>query len=105
MEIVSAAYGHEAVVVAIQVDDVLSTFNLFGITRHGDDVLEDDIVSQQVEVVLAFGEACRPSRMMRKKGPSAPKFELSSVYLVTCPRRFHTAAMHCADPSIPRRRS
>jgi len=56
MQIVGAAHVQEAVVVAVQVDDVLSAFNPLGITRHRDDVLEDDIVSQQVEVVLAIGE-------------------------------------------------
>jgi hypothetical protein len=60
MEIVGAAHGQKAVVVAVQVNDVLSTFNPFGITGYGDDVLEDGIVSQQVEVVLAIGEALQP---------------------------------------------
>src|SRR5271166_608071 len=31
--------------------------------------------------------------MMRKKGPSAPKFELSLVYLVTCPPRWGSIAL------------
>jgi hypothetical protein len=31
-------------------------FNPSGIARHGDDVLEYDIISQHVEVVLAVGE-------------------------------------------------
>jgi hypothetical protein len=60
IEIVRAALGQKAVVAAVQVNDVLSTFDPFGITRYGNDVLEDDIVSQQVEVVLAIGEAQQP---------------------------------------------
>jgi len=60
MEIVGAAHVQEAVVVAVQVDDVLPAFDPLGITRHRDDVLEDDIVSEQVEVVLAINEVRKP---------------------------------------------
>src|ERR1035438_1375048 len=59
-EIVSAAHGHETVVVAVQIDDVLSTFNSSRIAGHGDDVLEYNIVGQQVEIVLAIGKTLEP---------------------------------------------
>jgi hypothetical protein len=40
--------------------DVLAPVNPFGIASYGDDVLEDDIISLCVNVVLAICEALEP---------------------------------------------
>ena len=57
------------------------------------------IVGQEVEVVLSVDENLESFRMMRKKGPSARKLELSLVYLVTCPPRWGARQRGDAAPA------
>jgi hypothetical protein len=67
-ETVGATHSHIAVVVAIQIDDVLSPLNPSGIAGDRDDILEYDIVSQDVKVVLAFGKTIEPFSNDVKEG-------------------------------------
>src|ERR1700691_30301 len=59
-QVVGGVHDHVIVVAAVQVNDVLPPFDAPGVAGDGDDVLDDDIVGQEVEVVLAVGEALQP---------------------------------------------
>ena len=56
-EVVSGAHPHVVVVAAVQFDDCLSTFDVPGVAGHSDDVVEDHVITQEVEVVLSVGQA------------------------------------------------
>src|ERR1019366_1508685 len=99
-EMVSAAHGQEAVVVAVEVDDALPTLNPPGIARHGDDVLEDDIVCQQVEVVLAIGETFEPFSNDEEEGSIGSEIRaVLGVLRHVLSRRVRMAALGCAGPA------
>jgi hypothetical protein len=59
-EVVRAAQLHVVAVAAVEVDDVLPSFDPPGVARHGDYVLEDHVLAQQVEVVLTVGQPLQP---------------------------------------------
>ena len=56
-EVVSGAHRHVVVIAAVQFDDGLSTFDVPGVAGHGDDVVEDHVITQEIEVVLSVGQA------------------------------------------------
>ena len=75
-------------VTAVQVDDVLPPFYAPGVAGHRDDVLEDHIVSQEVEVVLSVDETLESFPDDAEEGAISSEIcEPSLVYSVDCPPR------------------
>jgi hypothetical protein len=60
--------AHVVVVITVQLDDVVAPFDVSGVAGHSDDVVEDHVVSQEVEVVLSVDQPHKPLSDDEKEG-------------------------------------